>query len=118
MYFITYTFSLYINDIQINDAILSLIKYADDLALIARLRDEFSLSVYHTYIDQLCQNLKDRFLELNVTKTKELVFGNTPSLDLNQVIINNMNVERLTCFRYLGTYIDNKLKFNVHVEEN
>ena len=110
-------FSLYINDIQIHDAILSLIKYADDLALVARLKDETSLANYHLYINTLCQNLKDRFLELNVSKTKELILGNTLALDLNHVVINNLDVERVDCFRYLGTHIDFKLGFNVHVEE-
>ena len=43
-------FSLYINDIQMNDALISLIKYADDLALIARLKDELSLTLYHICI--------------------------------------------------------------------
>ena len=42
-------FSLYINDIQMNDALISLIKYADDLALIARLKDEFPLTVSYVY---------------------------------------------------------------------
>ena len=110
-------FSLYINDIQINDGILSLIKYADDLALIARLKEEISLTMYHTYIEHLCQQLKDRFLDLNVTKTKELILGNTPFLNLDPVVINNTNVERVNCFRYLGTHIDNKLNFSIHVDE-
>ena len=47
-------FSLYINDIQMNDALISLIKYADDLELIARLKDELSLTLYHTCIQKLC----------------------------------------------------------------
>ena len=97
-------FSLYINDIQVNDAFLSLIKYADDLALIARLKDEFSLTLYHTCIQKLCISLKERFLELNVTKTKELVLGNSPQMNLHLVIINNTNVERVDCFKYLGTH--------------
>ena len=109
-------FSLYINDIQINDAIISLIKYADDLALIARLKDELSLTTYLTQIQNLCQCLKDRFLILNVTKTKELILGNTPLLNLDNVVINNDTVERVDCFKYLGTFIDNKLNFNIHVE--
>ena len=73
--------------------------------------------MYQTYIEHLCQQLKDRFLDLNVTKTKELVLGNTPILNLDPVVINNTNVERVSCFRYLGTHIDNKLNFSIHVDE-
>ena len=108
-------FSLHINDIQMNDALISLIKYADDLALIARLKDELSLTLYHTCIQKLCISLKERFLELNVTKTKELVLGNSQQNNLDLVIINNTNVERVDCFKYLGTHIDNKLNFDTHV---
>ena len=108
-------FSLYINDIQMNDALISLIKYADDLALIARLKNELSLTLYHTCIQKLCISLKERFLELNVTKTKELVLGNSQQNNLDLVIINNTNVERVDCFKYLGTHIDNKLNFDTHV---
>ena len=108
-------FSLYINDIQLDNAFISLIKYADDLALMARLKDELSLALYHTQIQRLCLCLKERFLELNVTKTKELVLGHSPNLNLDLVIINNTRVERVDCFRYLGTHIDNKLNFNNHV---
>ena len=108
-------FSLYINDIQLNDAFVSLIKYADDLALMSRLKDEISLTLYHTHIQKLCISLKERFLELNVSKTKELVLGNSPQLNLDLVKINNTDVERVDCFRYLGTHIDSKLNFETHV---
>ena len=108
-------FSLYINDIQLNDAFISLIKYADDLALMARLKDELSLTLYHSHIQKLCLSLKERFLELNVTKTKELVLGDSPHLNLDLVVINNTNVERVDCFKYLGTHIDSKLNFETHV---
>ena len=108
-------FSLYINDIQLNNAFISLIKYADDLALMARLKDELSLAMYYTNIQKLCVSLKERFLELNVTKTKELVLGNSPQLSLDLVMINNTSVERVDCFKYLGLHIDSKLNFNTHV---
>ena len=66
-------------------------------------------------IKKLCISLKERFLELNVSKTKELVLGNSPQLNLDLVMINNTDVERVDCFRYLGTHIDSKLNFETHV---
>ena len=109
-------FSLYINDIQVHDAFLLLIKYADDLALIGRLKNEFSLGCYLNEIKVLTDKLKDRFLELNVNKTKELLLGNSPLLKTDLVNIDGNTVERVDCFKYLGTYVDEKLKFKQHAE--
>ena len=109
-------FSLYINDIQVHDAFLLLIKYADDLALIGRLKDEYSLGCYLNQIEVLTNKLKDRFLEPNVNKTKELLLGNSPLLKTELVNIDGNTVERVNCFKYLGTYVDEKLKFKQHAE--
>ena len=38
-------FSIYINEFFCNDPTLTLIKYADDMALVGRLNDEFSFSI-------------------------------------------------------------------------
>ena len=44
-------FSVYINEIMCNTAVLKVIKYADDIALTACLKDEFSLSQYYQYVE-------------------------------------------------------------------
>ena len=60
---------------SINNAILSLIKYSDDMALISCLKDRTSLSDYFHQIEQLRDWFKKSFLELNVGKTKEFICG-------------------------------------------
>ena len=50
-------------------------KYANDMVLVDCLKDEFSISQCFLQIDVLNAMLKDRFFELNVGKTKELVLG-------------------------------------------
>ena len=65
-------FYIYTNRIMSKNANLTLVKFADDMALIARLRDECSLAQYCLYNDTLLYWVDDSFLELNVQKTKEL----------------------------------------------
>ena len=43
-------FSIYINEIMSNTTTLTLIKFADDMALVARLKDEQSLSSYFNFM--------------------------------------------------------------------
>ena len=58
------------------NSILTLIKYADDMALVGCLKDEFTLSQYFVQIGRLNAWFKQSFLKLNVGKTKELVCDN------------------------------------------
>ena len=110
-------FSLYINDISCNDPILTLLKYADDMALIGRLFDEDSLAKYFLKVNELNDTLKERFLELNVRKTKELVCGKMREDDtLRPVVIDEKDVEIVHDFKYLGVTIDENLSFNTHAE--
>ena len=46
-------FSVYTNEYTCNNPVLILIRYADDMALIIRLKNEFSLSQYFLQIDML-----------------------------------------------------------------
>ena len=46
---------------------LTLIKYADDMDLVGRLKDELSLSEYLLQIDALMCQYKSNFLKLNTT---------------------------------------------------
>ena len=61
-------FSIYTNDTSSNNSILTLIKYADDMVLVGRLKDEHSLSEYLLQIDELSFQFKSSFLKLNTTK--------------------------------------------------
>ena len=54
------------------NAILTLVMFADDMALIAGLKDECTFTQYFLYIDTLLSWFDDSFLELNVQKTKEV----------------------------------------------
>ena len=110
-------FSIYTNDISCNNSFLTLIKYADDMALVGRLKDELSLFEYRLQIDALASQFTSTFLKPNTTKTKELVFGGGRiSQTPEPILINNQEVEIVKSFKYLGTVLDERLSFCEHVD--
>ena len=109
-------FSIYTNDVMLSNDLLTLIKFADDMALVARLKYEASLSSYFSEIDHLCCWFKENFLTLNITKTKELVLGNRKSNELIPISIDSQDVEIVTSFKYLGSQLDKDLNFRVNTD--
>ena len=70
-------FSIYTNEIMSNTTTLTLIKFADDMALVTRLKDEQSLSGYFNFIGHPISWFDESYLKLNVKKkTKEIFIEN------------------------------------------
>ena len=112
-------FSLYTNELTCDTNILTLIKFADDMALIGRLKDEQSLSQYFDFTCTLLTWFSESYLKLNVTKTKEICFEEHHARDpalLRPLKIASENVEQVETFKYLGTVLDKNLKFSAHVD--
>ena len=112
-------FSIYTNEIMCNTDTLKLIKFADDMALAAKITNELLILQYFDYIQKLLEWFRKSHLFLNVTKTKEIIFeekrAKDPSL-LRPVTINNVIVEKVNNFKYLGTVFDKDLNFSLHVD--
>ena len=83
-----------------------------------RLLEKMILSQYFLQIESLKCQFKSSFLELNIAKTKELVFGkgkagNTPT----PIYIDNQGVDIVSSFKYLGTLIDTNKKNCDHIDD-
>ena len=109
-------FTLYTSDCVCQNTNCQLIKYADDTALVSRcINDDatYRLEVQKFY-DWCCEN----FLELNVTKTKEMIVDFQKVNELHQpVTINDTAVEIVKEYKYLGTIIDDQFNFKSHVDK-
>ena len=106
-------FSIYTDEIRFNNDITTLFKFADDMALVGLLTSENSLSSYFSDVERLREWCSNSFLELNVKKTKELVFDErSEKSDFVPIKISNEKVEVVETFKYLGTIIDSKLNFS------
>ena len=69
-------FSIYTNEIMSNTTTLTLIKFADGMALVARLKDEQSLSSYFNFFGHLISWFDESYLKLNVKKPKNFLLNN------------------------------------------
>ena len=102
----------------VNYASLTLIKFADDMALVTRLKEEQSLSSYFNFIGHLISWFDKSYLQINVKK-KELFIEKHRARDkslLQPVRIKTEDVESVKTLKYLGTVLDNNLSFTTHVD--
>ena len=109
--YITYT-----NDSRCNNPDCSCVKFADDSAILALLSDDNSLEAYQDTVDSFSQWSDTNFLELNVSKTKELVIdprrGGHPA---EPVKVNGQSVGVVDSFKYIGLTLDSKPSFHQHI---
>lgn len=82
------------------------------MALVACLQDVDSPS-YSQHIDHLPTWFDGSFLDLNVSKTRELCLGGSLAHGtvFRPITIKGQEVEQVTEFKYLGTIFDDKLTF-------
>ena len=105
-------FTLYTADCKSEDI---LIKFADDTSLTGLISNDESR--YRESIENLKEWCDNNFLELNVSKTKEVVVDfRRKSSELEPVTLKSEPVERVSLYKYLGVTIDDKLNFSEHTQ--
>ena len=109
-------FVLYTNDMRWNTNNVFITKYADD-TIIAGLVKADNIQEYKDSIDYAVDWCRNNFLELNVSKTREVIwdYRRTRRCDHENLVIDNMNVEISDSYKYLGLTMDNQFKFSEHV---
>lgn len=109
-------FLLYINDITDIGLNGTLFLYADDIALIFHGTNTENIQLLiDSDMNKLQKWMHDHHLTLNTTKTKYMITSKIPNLNLN-VTYNNTNIEKTDQFKYLGVIIDNKLNWNLQIQ--
>jgi Reverse transcriptase (RNA-dependent DNA polymerase) len=107
-------FILYLNDLCNLKLRGKLVIYADDICLIYENNDESSIVQDIQYdLDLLFQWFNANYLTMNVEKTKYMIVTrmNDQNMYLNPKI-QNIYIEKVYQYKYLGLVIDSKLKFN------
>ena len=112
-------FTIYTNDCRSsNPSNVPLLKFADDTTLQGLISNDDE-SAYRSEIDQFVCWCSDNFLELNVSKTKEMIFDfrrtKPDDNDAQNIFINGEKVDRVENYKYLGVTVDDKLKWSEHV---
>ena len=91
------------------------LKFANDSVIVSLLNNE---EVSHgPVINDFVAWCDNVFLQLNITKTKDMLidFRSEPPVPL-ATAIKGQSVEMVSYYKYLGTVIDNHLKFDANTE--
>ena len=111
-------FNLFLNDIVNLPLKGNLILYADDICVSYINSDKNTLvKSMQTDLDTLSNWFKFNFLSMNNKKTKFMIIS--PSINTSNLyvkpIIDNIEIEKVSVFKYLGLQIDENLKWTEHI---
>lgn len=109
-------FLLYINDLYLVSESLFFVLFADDTNVFA----------VGNNVDEIIENLNTELikitgwfhanqLSLNCAKTQYMVFTNSAKKNKNQVKVNGDVIEKVSCTKFLGVKIDDKLSWKEHI---
>ena len=96
--------------------LFNMLMYADDTTLYCNLTNIFTEHDINHELDKITDWLTSNKLSLNVKKTKFMVFHTHQKVVHYQILkINNIPIEQVKQFNFLGLIIDSTLKWNSHV---
>lgn len=92
-----------------------IVKFADDATVIGLITKNKE-SAYRGEIENLVSWCSKNNLTLNTEKTMELIisFGRSQQLEYAPVFINGDRVERVSSFKFLGTYISEDITWSAN----
>ena len=107
-----FLYSLYTHDCVSTHETIPLIKFADDTTIEGLINNSNETS-YRKQVDSLVSWSSQNNLELNVSKTKEMVIDFRKNKPVPEpLVINGTSIEIVDCFKFLGTTISNDLKWH------
>ena len=114
-------FTMFINDLPIVTDKCKVILYADDTALLYSDKNKTNLeNVLNQKLSNVTNWLDQNKLTLNTSKTKIMVIGNnnkTSSQLTVEIKVNTHKLDQVSEFKYLGVWIDDKMKFSTHISK-
>ena len=110
-------FLIYINDLPSASNIFNVLMYAADTTLFCNYDNILNDIVINSEINKIYNWLCSNKLSLNVSKTK-FMCCHAPQKVMTYPILksNNINIERVTDFNFLGLIISSNLKWNKHID--
>ena len=110
-----FLYILYTNDCLSHFHNRFIVKYADDSVIVSLLSNEENS--HGQVLDDFLSWCDNAFLQLNVSKTKELCidFRMSPQSP-RKSLANGETVDIVKSYKYLGTIIDDKLKFDLNTD--
>lgn len=108
-------FLVYINDIAAN--IGSTIRlFADDCVVYRQITSHDDVHALQADLIKLTEWCHRWQMEINVEKTKHISFSTLANTPRNSYTIDNLQIEQVDCFKYLGVFFTSDLAWDTHVE--
>ena len=109
-------FTLYTSDFSHNSESCHIQKFADDTAIMGCVRGDQE-EEYRTLVRDFVTWSHANSLQLNISKTKELVIDFGKSRPRPQTVdINGVEVETVGSYKYLGVWLDKKLDLAINTD--
>ena len=110
-------FILYINDmINVSNKIFPILFADDTTVLIEGNNLDVIIKSLNSELDRINSWLQSSKLSLNMTKTQYMVFHRARmKVSHNKLFINNSMVTQVSCSKFVGIIIDNKLNWTSHI---
>lgn len=109
-------FNLYINDIFKVSKLVQLILFADDTNIFFASEDyNTAIEVMNVELRKLKNWMDVNKLSLNLSKTKAMVFGNQNVNHELPIVVNGVEIKKVTETTFLGITIDSKLSWKTHI---
>ncbi len=110
-----FLFVVYTNLLAMNNNKIKIIKYADDTVVIGLIENNDETD-YRNAIDFVSEWCSQNFLNLNVTKTKEVITDFRRKKNYKEpVVIDGSPVSIVSEYKYLGCIISEDLSWDAHI---
>ena len=114
-------FLIYINDLPNASHVFDCLIYTDDTTLFCCLEDIKSINkqdVINEQLQRIHAWLTANGLKLNTTKSKYIMFRKqNKNIPLFNIHINNVNIESVQNFNFLGLHLSSDMTWNFHMNE-
>ena len=114
-------FLLYINDLTNSSSLLEFVLFADDSnVFISNSNYDDLLRILNEELKNISQWFKANNLSLNLNKTNYILFSSHRKIIpyvLRKVIIDGMEIPKVTSVKFLGVYVDQHLTWNTHIDQ-
>ena len=108
-------FILYVNDIGNISDFGTFYLFADDTAVLIKGKHIEQLQMkINVLVPKIAEWFQANRLSINVSKTHYQIYTMSRSTDLD-IYFDGTKIERKTCVKYLGVYVDENLKWNSHI---
>ena len=108
-------FTIFINDLPQAIQNSKIFMFADDVKICGSYNPALEPSVLQSDLDRFTEWCHANLLTVNVSKCKQMSFS-WREIRHRQYNLNGTDLDSVTEFRDLGVLVDNKLRFNLHIQ--